>query len=269
MLIRLVDVERLEALEQIEKQTPGDDARVLYVTPCADTAKALARCKMPCIFTDSRADGGTEDVFGVDMVVCGTDTDWRSDEEFLNSIWERHYGLPRTAAKTARLLIRESVMSDLPYFQAMYEEEKGNPDVRPLSDDPGEELSSYIRCRYPFFGYGLWSVVETASGRVIGRAGLEECEILKQDMPRETGAALELSYLIARGSRGRGYGREAASAVLEFAREKLGESQVLLRTSASNHASKRLAASLGFRKENNFPDLYKIDLTSDSITCMM
>ena len=96
------------------------------------------------------------------------------DDIYLNRVWQRHMHLPWLIAETERLIIRESVMEDLPYFQKFYEEERGNLDVQQLSEGE-EQLRTYITTRYPFFEYGLWTIVDKATNTVIGRAGSRNC----------------------------------------------------------------------------------------------
>ncbi len=306
MLIRLADIESAQELaEALAHPTKREDG-ILYVTSAPAYAKALIRAGLSCVFLESGTEA--EHLYGADLVIqadadseedsakadrgeesnakadCGKEDSgrtnreradsgrvsspeagiWRRDMRLLENVWKRHYHLPWEIAQTERLLIRETVMEDLPQLLELYEEERENPDVKPFSDQPQKELAAYIQNRYPFYGYGLWTVLEKSSGRVVGRVGFQEVELP------------ELSYLIGRAYRGRGYGTEAARAVLTYAGEQLGFSRVLLRTSLGNTPSKRLAAKLGFQKEagapeefygaepgaERHPEIFKIDLTS-------
>lgn len=268
MLITLVGIEDEESLRRALRCAAGDTGGrepqkrppYVYATPHPALAAKLAGCGLPCIYA-AETDGAA--VCGVDLVICGKEEGWRSDPAFLERVWRRHYGLPWTIAETERLCVRESVMEDLPALLAMYGQERENPDVTPFSEQPEEELSSYIRNRYPFFGYGLWSVVEKESGRLIGRAGFEEREAPGRTAKDGAGRVLpELSYMTEKESRGRGYAREAARAALRYGKEELGFREVLLRASPENTASVRLAAGLGFHPVAGAQNFYKIDLTS-------
>lgn len=279
MLIRLLEIGAEDALCGALEHPLQKEDRALYVTKVPAYARALAEKQLPCIFVEEWSGDGLPDsdagyaadspVYGVDMVVCENDQAehvgaWRQDEEFLLNIWKRHYGVPWVIAQTGRLLIRESVMEDLPWLLAAYEEERANPDVRSFSGQPEEELRAYIQKGYPFFGYGLWSVVERSSGSVIGRAGVEEKELPahgKSAGAEDAQAVLELSYLIQKSCRRRGYAKEAAEAILAYVRRELAVREVYLRTSRENTASRRLAERLGFLEDDKLENYFRLDLT--------
>ena len=195
------------------------------------------------------------------------------NDTYIYRIWQRHMHLPWLIAETGRLIIRESVMEDLPYFQKFYEEEWDNPDVQPLYEDKctqsttgtgyseqtpvqdkdiilyanqmrKEQLHSYITTRYPFFEYGLWTIVDKATGTVLGRAGIEELPEDYGDLAGEP----ELSYLIGKEYRGNGYASEACQAILRYAAEELEMQRIYLRTSKDNLPSQKLAEKLGLLK---------------------
>ncbi len=220
---------------------------LLYAAVRAEDAKALIRHGLPCIFIEK---GEREPIYGADMIVQETDGwDWKNDKQFLTRIWQRHYGFPWSIVETERLLIRESVPEDFAQIRALYEEEAQNPDVKPFPAAEAEAaFLAYIRGRYPLFGYGLWTVVEKQSDRVVGRVGLEEPdeEVSKLfDFP-------ELGIIVGRPFRGRGYAKEALRAVLSYAEEELELPGVLYRTSKKNLASLALAESLGFTSLNRY-----------------
>ena len=190
------------------------------------------------------------------------------DNAYIHRIWQRYMHLPWLIAETERLIIRESVMEDLPYFQKFYEEERDNPDVQPLYEDKHtqsrtgirhseqmliqnkqmrqqqEQLRTYITTRYPLFEYGLWTIVDKATNTVIGRAGIEE-------LPENYGSLSgepELSYLIGKEYRRRGIATEACRAILRYAAEELEMKRICLRTSKANLPSQKLAEKLGLLK---------------------
>ena len=164
------------------------------------------------------------------------------DDTYIHRVWQRHMHLPWLIAETERLIIRESVIEDLPYFQKFYEEERDNPDVQSLCEEP--LLYSYITTRYPLFEYGLWTIVDKATGTVLGRAGIEE-------LPESYGSLsgeLELSYLIGKEYRERSVAAEACQAILRYAEEELEMKRIYVRTSKRNLPSQKLAEKLGLLK---------------------
>ena len=165
------------------------------------------------------------------------------DDVYIYRIWQRHMQQPWMIAETGRLLIRESVMEDLAYFQKFYGEERDNPDVQPLYEEK-EQLCAYITTRYPLFEYGLWTIVEKATGTVLGRAGIEE---LPEDYGSLSGEP-ELSYLIGQEYRGKGIATEACQAILRYAAKELEMKRIYVRTSNGNLPSQKLAEKLNLLK---------------------
>ena len=172
-----------------------------------------------------------------------SDEDVLPDQVYILKVWQRHMHQPWLIAETERLSIRESVMEDLAYFQKFYGEECGNPDVQPLYEEK-EQLCAYITTRYPLFEYGLWTIVEKATGTVLGRAGIEELPECCEGLSGEP----ELSYLIGKEYRGNDYAAEACQAILHYAAEELEMDRIYLRTSKDNFPSQKLAEKLNLLK---------------------
>lgn len=274
MLVRLIKTETPEEFAGALADPVKMEDQAIYLTSVPEYARKLGAADLPCIYVEApvplpgsrpREEGAApsaagnvpEFVYGVDIAVpYDVSGEALSDPQFLLDLWKRHYGLPWEIARTDRLLLRESIPADLPGLLAVYAGEAGNPDVQPLSQEPEEELLAYIGHRYPFYGYGLWSVLELSTGELIGRAGLEETQ---EGVP-------EIAWLFAREKRGQGYAREAACAILSYAQRELGFRRVAALISTDNSASRRLAESLGFaenpEKSEKQRKYFEIDLTS-------
>ena len=184
------------------------------------------------------------------MICCEADYIWQMsdetdlpDEAYIHRVWQRHMHLPWLITKTEHLLLRESVMEDLPCFQQFYKEERDNPDVQQLCEGE-EQLHTYIATRYPLLEYGLWTIVDEATATVVGRAGIEELPEDYGDLAGEP----ELSYLIGKEYRGSGIAKEACQAILHYAAEELEMKRIYLRTSRENFHSRKLAEKLGLLK---------------------
>ncbi|MDO4632232.1 MAG: GNAT family N-acetyltransferase [Eubacteriales bacterium] len=184
--------------------------------------------------------------------------------DYLSFVWHRFYRKPQMIAVTAHLMIRESVMEDLPAFLEMYRQERQNPDVTAFTEEPEQELYSYIRVQYEFFDYGLWTITLKENGSVIGRGGLTAYspETDTSSQTKSEGTDLELAYLIAEEFRGCGFGAEAAEAFVKLAAQRFPEAAVYLRTSPENRASAAIAGSLGgsLQKSRGRQQVYLIDL---------
>ena len=148
-------------------------------------------------------------------------------EEVPDEYWERaarrYLGLPLTAAKTERLIIRE--FSD------------GDPleDPGPFDGDgvfsDRELRRAYIENQYGVLECGLYALVRKDSGRIAGKCGI---------------TSGELSYHIYPEFRGQGLAKEACAAVLRRAFEEEGMEEVSLKVREDNLPSLRLAEKLGF-----------------------
>lgn len=86
-------------------------------------------------------------------------------------------------------------------------------------------------------GYGQSAVIETASGAMIGRAGLHYWPNWNE---------VELGYVVARAWQGRGLACEAAQAWVEWAFKHLPEDHLIAVIHPENAPSIALAQRLGF-----------------------
>jgi RimJ/RimL family protein N-acetyltransferase len=115
----------------------------------------------------------------------------------------------------------------------------GDKGVRTLAD-----AERYIRdgplASYARHGFGLNLVELKAGGAPAGMCGLLQRDVL--DHP-------DIGYAFVPEFRGAGYAREAASAVMDWARTSLGLSRVLAITNPDNAGSIRLLETIGFQFE--------------------
>ncbi len=161
-------------------------------------------------------------------------------QAYFRRVWCRHVGESVLIAETERLVIRESVEEDAKAFLEMYQDEACGiyleiPPVE-LCGDMETDVAEYRRYiaqykagQYAFFEYGMWSVVEKASGRCVGRAGLEM-----------QGEKLCLGYAILPQYRGKGYATESCLAVLDYCKECEYAEEVFVNISEENSASKKV-----------------------------
>lgn len=133
------------------------------------------------------------------------------------------------------------MIEDLEPFFGLYQS-PGMEFIEPLDDykTEQEKLTSYIKNRYPFYGYGMWTVLDKATGQVIGRAGIEEREI---DGVETTELGYMLHYLYRRN----GIGLELCQKILEYAKDVLCIEEIHAYTHKDNIASKRLLEKLDFQ----------------------
>ena len=153
--------------------------------------------------------------------------------------------------QTERLLLRRAKATDaIPLAEIWADREVtrymgGGPrdfeEVRLLVEDE-------VRAGAVGHSTGWWAVVEKASGQVVGDCGLIEKDV---DGHQE----IELVYVFASHSWGRGYATEAASALRDYALHQLGLRRIIALIDPENHASVRVAEKMGmaFERETRRP----------------
>lgn len=163
------------------------------------------------------------------------------DPAFLERDRLRKSGIPVKIAKTERLLIRETIPSDIPELYEIWKQGgmvRGTVPVLNTLDEETEFMEAYIRHAYLFYDFGLWTVIEKQSGQIIGQAGLFVSELLDD--------AVELGYLIGQSYRGKGYAQECGRAILVYAEEVLDLEELHVLIERTNDTSFHVAQKLGF-----------------------
>jgi ribosomal-protein-alanine N-acetyltransferase len=145
-----------------------------------------------------------------------------------------------------RLVIRLIEEDDAPFILELLNDPSfirniGDRNVRTL-DDAREYIRKGPLASYERHGFGLWLVELKGEGTPIGICGLLKRDLL--DAPD-----IGFAYLPAFQSKG--YGYEAARAVLDHARNALGLSRILAIVNADNGPSARLLEKLGMRFERS------------------
>jgi RimJ/RimL family protein N-acetyltransferase len=145
--------------------------------------------------------------------------------------------------KTERLILRPPEPQDLdPWADFMGDAEAsrflGGAQPRPLA---WRSLTGTVGA-WALYGFSMFSVVEKASGRWIGRVG----PIHPEGWP-----GTEVGWGLVRESWGRGYATEAAAACIDWALDTLGWDDVIHTIDPENRASQAVAIRLG--SENRGP----------------
>ncbi len=153
----------------------------------------------------------------------------------------RKAGLPVKIAETKRLLIRETVLEDVPKLYEIRQQPGMSDYVEPMQPTLQEEMEfmeAYIHHMYAFYDFGLWTVLERENGRIVGRAGLFPSKFLDE--------GVELGYMVAVERQRRGYALECGRAILDYASDVLDLPEVHVLIHIRNRASIRTAGRLGF-----------------------
>ncbi len=156
------------------------------------------------------------------VCICARDL----PREYLCRIWCKSNRLPVEIAETERLLIRESIEEDAEAFCRLYQDPVCLKYLEPLSlkaqtiEEYRQYLTAYDQGQYAFYEYGMWTVVEKASGAIVGRMGLEQTSDTQM---------LNLGYALLPEFRGMGYAQEGCLAILKYC-EACGYAEKVLLT---------------------------------------
>lgn len=143
--------------------------------------------------------------------------------------------------RTERLALREVTRDDAPFILELLNTPKfikyiGDRGVRDLGDAVKYIDERYL-ASYTENGYGLYGVIELASGKLIGACGF----VRRPSLPGP-----DIGFSLLPEYEGKGYGFESASAVMEYGRDQFGFDRLLAITSLDNDASGKLLGKLGF-----------------------
>lgn len=181
---------------------------------------------------------------GVDMIVEGFE---EVDDDFLEKQYQRYHHIPWTILETERCVVKELSLEDLDGLFELYADEGMDEYTEPLYpyEEEKEFQRAYINHMYRYFGYGMWLVFEKASGKIIGRAGLEHREYNEV-------VELELGYLIGKKYQGQGFATEVCKAILEYAKDHAGFERINTIIEDGNEASISLSRKLGFEQKESY-----------------
>ena len=150
--------------------------------------------------------------------------------------------------ETERLYLREMDMDD---FDALYAV-LADPDIMqhyPYTFDE-DRVKGWIERnvrRYNDDGFGLWAVCLKETGEMIGDCGLTLQNIEGEMLP-------EIGYHIRKDCQHRGYAKEAASAVRDWAFEHTDYPSLFSYCKYTNEASYKTAESIGMHFYKEYPD---------------
>ena len=139
--------------------------------------------------------------------------------------------------ETARLILRPPEERDLDGFAAMMADEEA---ARFVGGEQGRSGAwrgmAAMAGSWALRGYGMFSVIEKASGRWIGRVG---------PWQPEGWPGAEVGWGLERGAWGKGYATESATAAIDWAFDALGWDDVIHCIASANRPSARVAERLG------------------------
>lgn len=139
--------------------------------------------------------------------------------------------------ETKRLILRTPEEKDLDGWAAFMSDEVttqflGGPQPRPVAWRAMATMAGSWMLR----GYGMFSVVEKATNRWVGRIG---------PWSPEGWPGFEIGWGLAREAWGKGYALEGATAAINWTINALGQSEIIHCIDRKNAASAALARKLG------------------------
>ncbi|SKB82452.1 GNAT family N-acetyltransferase [Luteibacter sp. 22Crub2.1] len=141
--------------------------------------------------------------------------------------------------ETDRLILRPTAAEDFEAWAACM----GDPEVNRFLGGPQPRAVAWRNFMtmagcWSINGFGMFSVIERASGRWIGRLG---------PWQPDGWPGHEIGWGMARDTWGKGYATEGAAASMDWAFDHLGWSQVIHSIAPTNIASIAVAKKLGSR----------------------
>lgn len=178
---------------------------VVYRVVISDEQEALLAAKAAGrVFVGLLDGSGEQDLWGAEYLVESMDA---ADEAYLERVVRRSRNLPWVIGESERLCVREFTVDDVRQIPG----EGINPDDEVFYTP--EKLEAYIKNQYRFYEYGIWAVVRKSDGKIVGKAGVMDCDTGAWGL-QETG--LELGYHIFLPYRRQGYAQEACQIILDY-----------------------------------------------------
>ena len=190
-----------------------------------------------CAIALSHAKNRAEAFSGISYIFAEVD---EVEADSYVKAYEREANLPWQILETGRLQVRETTVQDIEAFYRIYAGASITRFMEGLFPDPQDErryTEDYIRNVYGLLGFGVWTVVEKASGEIVGRAGFSI---------RNGFEEVELGFLIGEPWQRKGYAKEVCQAILQYGKEVLGFSMVMALVKKENTVSIHLLQELGF-----------------------
>jgi len=145
---------------------------------------------------------------------------------------------------TPRLRLRGWREGDVELMAAIYTSPEVVRYLRPLDlEGTRQQLLRFVY-HWERYGFGLWAVVERASGRLIGRIGLAHHDDWTSS-PHDA----EVGWTLERATWGRGLATEGGAAALRFGFDRKRMERIISIAHRENVASQRVMEKLGLKRE--------------------
>ena len=141
--------------------------------------------------------------------------------------------------ETERLIIREHVLSDAPFFFTLnsnYNVVKYTGDSSFKMIEEAEKIVQYVINQYKENGYGRWLVTEKETGNPIGWCGLKFHTDTKET---------DIGYRLLESAWGKGYATESAKACIDYGFKHFNLNRIIGDAMKENTASINVFKKLG------------------------
>lgn len=227
-------LEKEKALFEATGSLGISPAECLLITNSNHHAEAAEHLSMACV-------GCIEGMYELPHVNTLLESPNEASPVYLNMLYCHEKGYPAVILQTERCFLKELTVADAPKLYAIRKQlQMAGCFDEPLAapEEEAEKLSSYAKTAYSFFGYGFYGVYERESGALIGAAGFKEGSF-----------PLEAGYLLESRAWGRGIATEVLTALVRYAKEELGITELVAKICHGNMASRRVAEKCGVRVE--------------------
>ena len=209
----------------------------LIITSAANFNESLLASGLTTVVYDKNLGSGLP--YGFDLIV---DSFKDIDTDFLIKLWKHKNKIPCLIAETKRTLIRELCEKDIDEVIKISRQEhviKYVEDGRVAENEQKEKLLAYIRNIYSFYDCGIWGIFDKADGSLIG--------LISLDLLSDTDEArYETGFFIRKERLGQGFAKEAIEMVINYAKNKLSASELMVVTDCDNNPAKSLLEKSGF-----------------------
>jgi ribosomal-protein-alanine N-acetyltransferase len=151
-----------------------------------------------------------------------------------------------SSLETPRLRLRPFDAGDHAAHAALYADPEvtrflpGGPFAGEVARTRSARSLAHFAAHWAEHGWGVWALVDKASGAVVGQCGLNR-------LP--DGSDVELLYALARARWGQGLATEAGRAALEHGFQSVGLPRIVAVTRPQHSASRRVMERLGMAYE--------------------
>jgi RimJ/RimL family protein N-acetyltransferase len=153
-------------------------------------------------------------------------------------------GIP--VLETERLVLREHRREDFEALYALWTHPEVARFISPTEDRAAGWRKFLMKPgMWAIMGFGYWVVEEKASGRLIGEVGVHD---MQRGLQPSLDGTMEAGWTFLPEAQGKGYAREAMSAVIEWCGTAHPDLPITCIIDEENARSMKLAGALGFHE---------------------